>query len=65
LAQGHARARRDSAWLVSPGSRSLQGWAVVRGVSDHADPDDDHQAVAAWHAVSVLHCMLPYLTALG
>lgn len=45
----------------------VQGWAVIRGISDDAgsDKNDDHQAVAAWHAATVLGRMLPYLTGPG
>ncbi|GAA2597913.1 5'-methylthioadenosine/S-adenosylhomocysteine nucleosidase [Actinomadura fulvescens] len=44
-----------------------QNWVVVRGISDNADPgkNDDHQAVAAWHAATVVHRALPYLIGLG
>ncbi|WP_235017901.1 5'-methylthioadenosine/S-adenosylhomocysteine nucleosidase family protein [Thermomonospora echinospora] len=44
----------------------LQGWVVIRGISDDAgaDKNDDHQAVAAWHAATTLRRMLPYLITL-
>jgi adenosylhomocysteine nucleosidase len=44
----------------------LQGWAVIRGISDNADStkNDDHQAIAAWHAATVLRRMLPHLITL-
>ncbi|WP_242910797.1 5'-methylthioadenosine/S-adenosylhomocysteine nucleosidase family protein [Actinomadura terrae] len=44
-------------------SNHLQGWMVIRGISDDAGPDknDDHQAVAAWHAAVTLRRILPYL----
>ncbi|WP_312881478.1 5'-methylthioadenosine/S-adenosylhomocysteine nucleosidase [Actinomadura alba] len=40
-----------------------QNWMVIRGISDDASPDknDDYQAVAAWHAATVLYRVLPYL----
>jgi adenosylhomocysteine nucleosidase len=40
-----------------------QSWMVIRGISDDASPNkgDDDQAVAAWHAATVLGRMLPYL----
>jgi adenosylhomocysteine nucleosidase len=39
------------------------GWAVVRGISDHADPKkgDDQQASAAWNAALVLYDLIPHL----
>ena len=47
----------------SAASGRLQGWLVIRGISDDAgaDKNDDHQAVAAWHAATTLRRMLPYL----
>ncbi|MCP2343145.1 5'-methylthioadenosine/S-adenosylhomocysteine nucleosidase family protein [Actinomadura rupiterrae] len=46
-------------------SDRLQGWLVVRGISDDAgsDKNDDHQAVAAWHAATAFRRLLPYLVA--
>ncbi|MFD0688600.1 5'-methylthioadenosine/S-adenosylhomocysteine nucleosidase family protein [Actinomadura fibrosa] len=44
-------------------SDRLQGWLVIRGISDDASPNknDDHQPVAAWHAAMTLRQLLPYL----
>jgi adenosylhomocysteine nucleosidase len=51
------------AFYEQSGSRKVDGWLVIRGISDNADPDknDDPQAVAAWHAASCLRRLLPYL----
>lgn len=48
-------------------SSHTQGWMVIRGISDTADPhkNDDHQAVAAWHAATTLRRLLPYLVTLA
>jgi len=50
----------------SAASGRLQGWLVIRGISDDAgaDKNDDYQAVAAWHAATTLRRLLPYLAAL-
>ena len=39
------------------------GWAVVRGISDHADAAkaDNRQASAAWNAALVLRALIPHL----
>lgn len=47
----------------SAASGQQHRWMVVRGISDHADPNksDTPQRVAAWHAAQVLRRLLPYL----
>ncbi|MGH3722228.1 MAG: hypothetical protein ACRDRI_25995 [Pseudonocardiaceae bacterium] len=44
-------------------SGRLQGWAVVRGISDDAShrKNDDYHRIAAWHAAVVLRRLIPYL----
>lgn len=44
-------------------SGRLQGWAVVRGISDDAShrKNDDYRHTAAWHAAVVLRELIPYL----
>ncbi|MGB8201321.1 MAG: hypothetical protein WCF33_16780 [Pseudonocardiaceae bacterium] len=44
-------------------SGRLQGWAVVRGISDDASQhkNDDHHRIAAWHAAVVLRRLISYL----
>lgn len=44
-------------------SGRLQGWAVVRGISDDAShrKNDDYHPIAAWHAAVVLRRLIPYL----
>ncbi|MEV6986156.1 hypothetical protein AB0M95_33525 [Sphaerisporangium sp. NPDC051017] len=51
------------AFYEQSGDGRVQGWLVIRGISDKADPDkgDDPQAAAAWHAAKVLRALLPYL----
>ncbi|NLU72233.1 5'-methylthioadenosine/S-adenosylhomocysteine nucleosidase [Streptomyces sp. HNM0575] len=47
----------------SAASGRLQGWIVVRGVSDDAGAgkNDDHHRIASWHAAVAIRKMLPYL----
>ncbi|MFC7380640.1 5'-methylthioadenosine/S-adenosylhomocysteine nucleosidase family protein [Sphaerisporangium rhizosphaerae] len=51
------------AFYEQSGVGRVEGWLVIRGISDNADPDkgDDPQAAAAWHAAKVLRALLPYL----
>jgi adenosylhomocysteine nucleosidase len=44
----------------SADSGKLQGWLVVRGISD-----DDHRRLASWHAAVALKKLLPYLAPLS
>ncbi|MEV0974493.1 phosphorylase family protein [Microtetraspora glauca] len=45
------------------GPQAVRGWAVVRGISDGANPDkdDNYHDIAARHAAIVLRSLLPYL----
>lgn len=44
-------------------SGKLQGWVVVRGISDDAGSgkNDDYHRIASWHAADALRRILPYL----
>lgn len=44
-------------------SGRLQGWMVVRGISDDAShhKNDDYHLIAAWRAAVVLRSLIPYL----
>ncbi|WP_433496799.1 hypothetical protein ACQP1K_17595 [Sphaerimonospora sp. CA-214678] len=46
------------------GPVAVDGWAVVRGISDDASQrkDDSRQNLAAYRAAMVLHSLLPYLS---
>ncbi|MGJ6963015.1 hypothetical protein ACSDR0_14000 [Streptosporangium sp. G11] len=45
------------------GAPAVRGWVVVRGISDDASPtkNDGYHDIAARHAATVLHTLLPYL----
>jgi adenosylhomocysteine nucleosidase len=47
----------------SASSGQLQGWLVIRGISDDAGPgkNDDYHRLASWHAATALRKILPYL----
>lgn len=47
----------------SAASGQLQGWVVIRGISDDAGAGkhDDHHRLASWHAAEALRRILPYL----
>ncbi|MEU8194957.1 hypothetical protein AB0C10_14375 [Microbispora amethystogenes] len=49
------------------GADAVNGWVVVRGISDDASQrkDDTKQGLAAYHAALVLRSLLPYLVVQG
>lgn len=51
------------AFLEQDGPQVVRGWVVVRGISDDASTakNDDYHDIAARHAATVLHHLLPYL----
>ena len=51
------------AFYEQSGAERVNGWVVIRGISDSADRDknDDAQEMAAWHAATLLRDLLPYL----
>ncbi|WP_329429380.1 5'-methylthioadenosine/S-adenosylhomocysteine nucleosidase [Streptosporangium sp. NBC_01495] len=51
------------AFLEQDEPQTVHGWAVVRGISDSANSakNDDYHDIAARHAATVLHSLLPYL----
>ncbi|WP_327045377.1 5'-methylthioadenosine/S-adenosylhomocysteine nucleosidase [Microbispora sp. NBC_01189] len=55
------------AFFEQHGPDVVDGWAVVRGISDDASQrkDDTKQGLAAYHAALVLQSLLPYLVVQG